>query len=277
MKAIFRTAIIALVALMAVGCKSHQEIVNPGNTVDVDVAFTPDLQAIASNQGNWTMLKCGGDIELGGSMSFSAGMQMKMERGKYIYISIRPLLGIEAAKLIVDGNTVMMVDKLHKRYIREDVSLLTGGVPVTIETLQDIFLGRAHVLGSGTLSKSNLDMVSAETGVGQGVIVPKEQYKGFVYSYTVDPGNQITSADVKPAKSGGVVESNYSVQYSKVKAEKPGNIAHKATIATQIKGKKLKLTLDYDNMKWNQKDDVDLSEPNGYKKIEAAELFNMFK
>lgn len=277
MKTIYRTAIIALVAVLAVGCKSHQDIVQPNTTVDLDATFTPNLQTIASNQGNWTTLRCGGDISLGGSMSFSAGMQMKMERGRYIYISIRPLLGIEAAKLIVDGNTVMMVDKLHKRYIREDVSLLTGGVPVTIETLQDIFLGRAHVLGSGTLGKDNLGMVQVEPGSGQGTIVPKEQYKGFTYSYTVKPGNQIQSADVKPAKSTGMVESNYSVQYAKVKAEKPGNIAHQAAISTQIKGKRLKLTLDYDNMKWNQKEEPDLSEPSGYKRIEATELFNMFK
>ncbi len=45
---------------------------------------------IANSFGAWTTLKAGGSVSIGGSKPLSSSMQIRMERGKSIYISVRP-------------------------------------------------------------------------------------------------------------------------------------------------------------------------------------------
>ena len=251
------TIMILVVAALTVATGCSKKVVNNGGTKDVtqgvspgvtgnydNSMFKPDIAKIAKGQGSWTTLKSGGNAELGGATSLSSSMQLKMERGKYIFISLRPMLGIEAARLVITGTEVMVVDKLHRRYIKEDISFLTSGIPVTIETLQDIFLGRVHVLGSGTLTGGNSSKMKAEPGDGGGLLIPTEQYKGFTYNYGITTDNQVASLSVHPTRAATGAARTYSVEY--------------------------------DDMKWNQSLDADLDEPRGYQRIEATELFNMF-
>ena len=153
-----KTLALALVATMGMGltaCGSQRSAID---TVGIATQPTPAanepnvterLNAIAEATADWSTLSAGGTIGIGGAKNFSSKMQMRMERGKSIYISLRPLLGIEVGRLVVVGDSVIVIDKLHKRYIAANASLLTNGVPVDVTTLQDIFLGRPCVLGQG--------------------------------------------------------------------------------------------------------------------------------
>lgn len=271
--------IIVTIAVMALAgaCKSGQTMVNNGNHTDINSGVNNanllTASAIASKQGAWTTLKSGGSIELGGTTSLSSGMQMRMRRGEFIWISLRPMLGIEAARLVITDNRVIIIDKMHKRYLDEDVSLLTAGVPVTVETLQDIFLGRVHVLGSGSLSPGNARLLTASAG---GELRPVDNYKGFTYAYRFDSQGHVTSLEVKPERVSSKVQGSYTVNYADVVLTLAGNVAREAGIATTIKGKPLSLTLYYDDMKWNGDVEADLTVPDGYSKMDASKLFSIF-
>ena len=99
-----------------------------------------------------------------------------MERGKSIYISVRPMGIMEVGRLIIKGDTLLVIDKIHKRYILENAKLLTSGIHVDVNTLQDIFLGRAFVLGKGTLNAAMKDLVSVSDEDGAYVMQAKEQF-----------------------------------------------------------------------------------------------------
>ena len=272
-------------ALAATGCKTRQQTTTtqpapPAATTTqtaTQPAAQPQLTAaqVAATQGAWTTMKCGGEIELSGGRSFASGMQMRMERGKSIYISVRPLLGIEAVRMVITGDTILVVDKLHKRYILEDVSLITGGVPVTVEALQDIFLGRVHLLGHGTITAAAAAMVSISAAGSDYLIEPTSQFRGFTYRSRMGRDRRVKSLDVKPA-TGGAGATTYSVAYSDVMLTVAGNIAATAQIASQIKGRDFSLELHYDNMKWNEKVAIDAAAPAGYSRIDGKDLLNLF-
>lgn len=277
-----KTLALALAATMGVAlaaCGSQRAAVD---TVGIATQQTPAanepnvterLNAIAEATANWSTLSAGGTIGIGGAKSFSSKMQMRMERGKSIYISLRPLLGIEVGRLVVVGDSVIVIDKLHKRYIAANASLLTNGVPVDVTTLQDIFLGRPFVLGEGSFAKRLVGKVKMTRVDGSMVMEPRKQYAGFTYSFTFDTDNQMTSANVTPS---GSKTATYSVKYADVKTSTPaGNVAGSVSAATKVKGQPFELYIDYGGMSWNEGVKIDTKVPGGYTRVDSKQLLNM--
>ena len=229
--------------------------------------------AVIATLGDWQTLQSGGNIALKGGNNFSSSMQIRMVRGQSIYISLRPLLGIEVGKLLITADSVYAVDKVHKRYIAEKVSLLTAGIPVTVTDVQDIFLGRPFVIGKGTLNEALKAAVNASREGNTLSIAPIEGYKGYGYVFTFDKNCRITSLDIVP--QGGTTAA-YQVKYGDVKRTDAGNIAHDIDVNAVVEKKKVAFSMTYKSIDWNGSVKIDKNIPNGYKRMSAADLFSLF-
>ncbi|MBR5086114.1 MAG: DUF4292 domain-containing protein [Muribaculaceae bacterium] len=270
-----------LAILLSTGCS--KKVVNNGNdasktviTVVNDINNNQDVSANLSkyHQADWSSFKSGGNAELKmGGKSMSSSMHIRMKRGKAIYVSLRPYIGIEVAKMVISGDSILLVDKLHKRFILEKASLLTNGIPVTVDILQDIFLGRAFELGKGSFTQSlDDDFTVEESSDGKIILKPRNQFNGFEYNFIYDNQGNILSLDVTPSKSGA---STYSVAYSDHKASVAGRVPSDAKVATQINGRAFELNLVYKDMKWNEDFDIDTKTPNNYKRLEAKDIMQI--
>ena len=223
--------------------------------------------------GNWQTMQTGGNIKLSAGSTFSSSVQVRMVRNRDIYISLRPVLGIEVGRLLITADSVYVVDKVHKRYIAEKVSLLTAGIPVTVSDVQDMFLGRAFIIGKGTLSDELKDQVTAGQA-GSGCIVnANEHYRGYSYAFAYDKSNRIVTLNIVPE---GSTTNAYQVKYSDVKATDAGNIAHDIKVNGTIEKKQLNLTLTYKNIDWNGNVKIDHTIPSGYTRMNARDLFSLF-
>ncbi|MCQ2288746.1 MAG: DUF4292 domain-containing protein [Muribaculaceae bacterium] len=270
---------VALIALTA--CGTTKKVADGNNTPGTTIAAgntaaapasSKDAQkAITSTFQNWTTMQTGGTFHMGGSKMFSSSVNVRMERDKLICISLRPVLGIEVGKLIFTGDSVYVIDKVHRQYIAENVSMFTNGLPATVSTLQDIFLGRAFILGEGTYDKSHIAMANVTTKDGKYNMTPLKQPKGFAYEFTFDQDSHILALTVVPE---GAQSTTYSVNYSDVKSTAAGNVAHSFTIAGTIKGKDMSIQLDYNNITWNKDIKADVSLPTNYKQVDARSLFS---
>ena len=230
------------------------------------------LSAIAMSFGTWKTMKAGGSVSLSGSQSFSSSMQMRMIKDKSIYISVRPLGMVEVAKLVITGDTLIVIDKLHKRYLCENVKLITNGLPASVSTLQDLFLGRAFILGKGTLSSGMTGDVTLTHVDGSYLVQPKQQYQGFNYDFKFDQDNKILSLEVTPAAAGA---SAYSVNYSDVSKTVAGNVAGQINVATKLNKADFKFKLEYSSFTWNDDVKIDTQLPSNYKRIAGSSLLNM--
>ncbi|MDO4970973.1 MAG: DUF4292 domain-containing protein [Bacteroidales bacterium] len=281
-KAKYILSMLALAGMLA-SCGAHKAAVNdtPKYTL-TDTAkkaeSTPQVShvtKIANSFGAWTTLRAGGSVSIGGTQSLSSSMQIRMERGKSIYISVRPMGIMEVGRLIITGDTLLVIDKLHKRYILEDAKLLTAGIPINVSTLQDIFLGRAFILGKGTFNSGMSSMVTFANVDGSYMIRPKEQYKGFEYDFKFDKNYHIKSLEVIPATSTNKV-TTYSVDYSDVKTSLAGQIATKVKVATQINRSSVSLALEYSGYTWNEEVTIDTKIPENYTRVSGSSLLGMF-
>lgn len=273
--------LLSFVALMMVtGCS--KKVVGDNNnpsSVVIDVinngqgdATPPDMSRYY--QADWTSYKCGGHAEISiGGNSLSSSMHMRMLRGQAIYVSMRPVMGIEVAKMVISGDSILLVDKVHKRYILEKASLLTNGVPVTVETLQDMFLGRAFELGKGSFNQSLKDDFDVErSSDGNVTLKPKHQFNGFEYNFLYNPQGNILSLDITPTNAGA---STYSVTYANVKPTVAGKVATEVNVSTKINGRAFVLALEYKDLKWNEDFKIDTQVPKNYRRLEAKDIMQI--
>ena len=269
-------AIIALLAIIMTACGTAKKATNvpssTSTTQTTQTAITDPCDDIIATLGDWQTLQTGGNIKLSAGSSFSSAIQVRMVRDEAIYISLRPMLGIEVGKLIITADSLYAVDKVHKRYIAEKVSILTSGIPVTVSDVQDIFLGRPFIIGQGTLSEALKSQVTASSNSPL-VLKAKESFKGYGYSFSFDKSNHISSLDIMPT---GSTTAAYQVKYSDVRGTRAGNIAHAVNVNATIEKKKMAFSLTYKDIDWNGKVKIDKGISNGYSRMSARDLFNMF-
>lgn len=227
---------------------------------------------VLSMQGGWLTMQAGGDVQIGGQRSFSSSMQIKMERDKSIFVSLRPFLGIEVGRLVITGDSLFVIDKLHKQYVAEKVSLITGGIPATVSTVQDIFLGRAFLLGSEGDVRSLANKFKISENNGAVVLEPVKQPKEFSYYFNFSPQNKILSTSVKP--NSGKAQT-YSAQYSDVRTSVAGNVPGSLSISTQVNDAPFTLKIDYGKIRWNESVKTDVKIPTNYKRLPAKRLLGL--
>lgn len=267
-------ATIAMIALTA--CGSTKNIKTNINSAEVPITQAnisePPAhdQIIAHALKDWSSMQCGGSMTIGGPKSITSSINMRMECGKSILISLRPLLGIEVGRMVITGDTLLVIDKLHKQYICENVSLLTNGFPVNVSTLQDIFLGRPFILDKGTFSNQHLIDVQVTHNDNEYKLVPVNKQQKFDYEFNFDKQYKIKNLCVTP--TGQSQSTNYKVDYSEVTNTEAGNIAHKLYLETMIKNTSLSLNVNYNEITWNQSVKIDTSIPQGYKRVDARNL-----
>lgn len=234
---------------------------------------TDPADDILATLGDWHTMQTSGNIKLSAGSSFSSSIQVRMVRDQAIYISLRPVLGIEVGKLIITADSLYAVDKVHKRYIAEKVSILTSGIPVTVSDVQDIFLGRPFIIGQGTLNEQLKPALNVTRKGNTVVLAPQEKYKGYGYAFTFDKNNRITSLDIVPTSG---TAAGYQVKYSDVHSTRAGNIAHAIDVNATVEKKQVSFSLNYKNIDWNGKVNIDTTVSKNYKRMSARDLFSIF-
>ncbi|MBR5727450.1 MAG: DUF4292 domain-containing protein [Muribaculaceae bacterium] len=267
---------LAALALIVAGCRAKQQVITTDYPKTDTTTVTPSvnpletrLNTFAASQMGWTTLQTGGNVKVGGAKSFSSSMQMRMIRGKAIYISLRPLIGIEVGKIVITNDSVLVVDKYHKRYLAEPISLITNGVPVTVNEMQDIFLGRAFILGKGTVNTSTRHLVQLAADGTNYRLSPKSQPQAFNYGFTIDPSNHVIAVNVTPTTGTKIP---YTARYSDVRFTLAGAVAHHADVAATVGNSKFTLALDLKDITWNTQVNIDDSKPTGYQRMNGHQI-----
>lgn len=276
---IAKLAMMVMAILMTTACGSVKKTTDttqpntPSNGQGTQTTTVTSYDAIIATLGNWQTLQTGGNITLKAGSSFSSSIQVRMLRNEAIFISLRPVLGIEVGWLLITADSLYAVDKVHKRIVAEKVSLLTAGIPVTVSDVQDIFLGRPFIIGKGTLNEGSASQVNVSTQGNKTLISPNESYKGYMYTFKFDDKKRIMSLDIMPQ---GNATAAYQVKYSDVKPTAAGNVAHSINVNATVEKKKLDFSLSYKNIEWNGNVKIDKSIPNGYSRMNARDLFSLF-
>lgn len=277
-----RNAIVIFATLLLIfyftSCKtSHKTTI--GEEYQPTPSSVEKLDKVINAYGEWNTFSANGKVTLDFGKSFSSSMQIKMKKGNYISISIRPMLGIEVAKIYISGDSTFIIDKFHKKYVAEPTSFFQQGFPIGIDDLQNAFLNRLFILGEN-LTNSKLAKGMEATELQNNILeaTPKHQINGFKYSFLINSDNNLKKIKVSPT----LQSIPLSISFDNFFSTEKGFIAKSIEISASRGGRNYSLALDLDSsrIKWDGdlSDEMSINSINSnYTRISTRALTSLFE
>jgi len=213
-----------------------------------------------------------------GSKEISVPGNLKMRKDEVIRIQLNaPLLGFEVGRLEFTPKYVLIVDRIHKEYIKADYNqvdfLKKQGV--NFYSLQALFWNQLLLPGTDKVSESDLKKFDADmSGSGESVPVTFKQ-GNMSYSWTANRSTgRINQADVNYKTSGS--SSTLHIDYSNFK-----NVGVKSFPATQKlrfvtdatqKKQEFRIVLDMNEVKTDSKWDAETVVSDKYEKVSPEDV-----
>lgn len=244
-------AVICAATMLLDSCSSAKKATETTTDGDATAEMRQRFEKTIDSYKEWSTFRTSGRIKIGGSQKFSSSMQLQMVRGKSISVSIRPMLGIEMGKIYITSDSIIVLNKFEKYYIAENLKLISNGVPMNIDDMQNIFLARMFELGKGTLTADAATLKSVAKGEGSMMNVTLEP-KGLGFSYTFAVKSNCEVKALRVAVEG--LEKDYYVNYYDHSNTDFGKIANTFELTSTMGDQDISLKFEYEPMynEWNK-------------------------
>lgn len=271
-------ASLLVLSLALAGCSSTRQGQKgdlPGQ-LPADISLqTPQQRysALCRSYTEWQDVTLPVKIAVTSPKSITLSGRASMERGKSINISVR-MLGFEVASMLIDNDSIHVIDRYHKAYVSESIPHLFGGEKVSVTDLQDLLLGRGFVAGGGggTFTPSLISAVDFEKAPEGLMILPARQPAGFEYGFILSPDlNRIAATSIAVGQAHGI-----TVNYSSPEETPAGGAIAGVTAIRTVTGREMAAAIqwNYGSAKWNSGARNSWQTPKGYRRLDAASLIS---
>lgn len=277
MKKISRTKYLLLMAIPILAC-----VVSCNPKKQVPKATLPLAQKenqrlfsdILSNQLSFHTLSSKISLSLAnGSMSRTSKARLKIVEDSALQISVQPLFGIEIFRFHVDTDTMVFLDRMNKRYMKEAISSLKQRYPTgfDLETLQSLFCNRLFVAGKTSAETSDYDNFSYSDMQNMYYLKSKDQDSGIEYFFSVNADDRIIFTNLMDT------EKKYSLQwnYSDFAQLPSGTFPLQMDVTVGSSTKKAEMNIAFSDVVLNQPMLLDLSIPKSYSKVAFSDVLKI--
>lgn len=213
-----------------------------------------------------------------GSKNITVPGSLHMRYGEVIRIqAFIPLLGSEVGRIDFTPDYVLVIDRMHKEYIKEDYNkvdfLKNNGL--NFYSLQALFWNQLFMPGTTSISDANLlDFGVTEAGNSKNITLKKGNLN-IVWNADNANGRISTAKATYSSLTQGKSSLNWTYFNFKAVAGKMFPAYQKFTFATTaIKNQSnISLTIDMDGVKTDSKWEAKSEISKRYKKIEATDVF----
>ncbi|HVE61441.1 MAG TPA: DUF4292 domain-containing protein [Chitinophagaceae bacterium] len=224
---------------------------------DSDVFINNTLQQINANHIDFTTFssKVNIDYKDDAGKNYDVNAVIRMYKDSAVWISANAVLGIEALRVLITGDSVKLLNKLDKTYTARSMDYLqeVTSLPLDLKILQDLLIGNPVYLDSNIISYSNRDNTISLLSVG-------EWFKNLLTVNGRDKSLQRSKLDDADIVRNRTAELNYSDYETK----KNILFATKRRINISEK-KKLDIKLEFKQLNFNEEVSFPFSIPKNYK------------
>lgn len=280
---LFAVALGGMTLAMA-GCGS-KKAATEGTSSSVDKHNGGNVQALAfvqkvANQKVSTQNIVGKmslNVQMG-SKNITVPGSLHMRYGEVIRIqAFIPLLGSEVGRIEFTPDYVLVIDRMHKEYIKEDYNkvdfLKNNGL--NFYSLQALFWNQLFMPGTTSISDASLlDFGVTEAGNSKNITLKKGNLN-IVWNADNANGRISAAKATYSSLTQGKSSLNWTYSNFKAVAGKMFPAYQKFTFATTaIKNQSnISLTIDMDGVKTDSKWEAKSEISKRYKKIEATDVF----
>jgi len=244
--------------LLTVSCKARKQLVT--KRVAIDTTAKPidnkriRLNAISAGQIIFDAFsgKALTRLDIGGS-SNDVTLNIRIKRDQKIWISITAIAGIEAARVLITPDSIMIVNRLQSVYLKKPFSYINkfAGNQVNYKTIESLLIG--NVIPE--LINENADLQTSNDS-----IILSGNLQDLVYKLIIGPGMKVTQTDLTDQNAGqSLMVTNESFIQSGTRI-----VPSQIEITSLVKDKKIQVNLHYIKSAFDQNLEFPFSIPARY-------------
>lgn len=276
MKLIHHTIVAVLLALTVASCGSSRTAAT-APAAGASYTWSKDADKVVKEMAaawkpEWVAARVPVTLALESPSRISLKATMTMVRGRAIALSVRAL-GFEVASVTVVGDSIWVIEKLHRNYVAESIPELLNGFPANVANLQDMLIGRPFVLGEASLPGAAVNSLALNRGgeSGEWTITPQSPAPGIDYHFDIGSG---TPAGVVSSLVASILGNKASASYSDFAVTAIGPVATTASLAVPLGNKKLAAMIYLEGSKLKSDPGLTIERPSvkGYSRMNARDL-----
>lgn len=224
--------------------------------IDTTQLINNALQALNKNRIDFKTFSAKVDVDYrgGDDKHYDVNASLRMYKDSLIWVSVNAVLGIEAMRMLINKDSVFLLDKLNKTYLTRSIDYLqeVSGLPLTLSTLQNLLVGNPVFVDS-VVSYSNDNNMIALLSIG----------KTFKNLVTVNGNNNVlvhSKLDDLDITRSRTADLNYDDYENK----KGRSFSSKRRIAVAEKNK-LDISLNFKQYEFNDDVNFPFSIPKNYR------------
>lgn len=234
-----------------------------------------DLERVVENtkwKGSFSS-KAKFNIQFGaGSYALSGTLRVKKDEALQISFQV-PILGMEAVRIEATPEKILVIDRLHKKYVEESITELSGlsGTGLDYYALQSLLTGAVFRPGLKTFTLSDAEHMTFTKDEQEGTALLKNKEKGLEYQFgMVASDDCLLTSSIR--KSTYVCDWNYSGHQEFAGRSFP------LKIKASLKGASKDVAFEVELSRFSSASDwsAGASLPSRYEKIQLKDVMKMF-
>ncbi|WP_106830375.1 DUF4292 domain-containing protein [Parabacteroides pacaensis] len=197
--------------------------------------------------------------------SMGSRVDLKMVKDKAFQLSVQPFLGIEVCRILVSTDSIIVLDRMNKRYVAEDLAALKGQTPVEFNfyNLQALFTNHVFLPGKQAILPKDYRLFSLKQDDGNAEVKVRDAL-GIIYQFSVDKENKLTETYIQEKTEKYSVRWMYTNFRVVDKQIFPMNMQVQALMEGKRKGG---MEINYNKIELDKPVDFDFSIPSKYTRI----------
>lgn len=272
-------AAILLCAAIFTGCRSSRSTGSsaayPSTSAEQAPVEVSPLKSVTDNYRDWTDVSVPVTLRLVSPKNMSVSARARMVRGRCIDLSFR-MLGFEVARIWLTPDSVVAASRPKKVYLAESLSKLTSGLPLNLDNLQDMLMGRPFMPGDSTLTLADSAAMRLDTSSGSVRLLPRRQHPMADYGYVLDLPSVVTALAVV----AGDHDISFTASYSGPEPLTPaGNVMDNVAVDIDTpRGEyAAEVAWKWGSARWNDMITVDPPATAGLRRVTSAQLMKIIK
>jgi len=188
---------------------------------------------------------------------------IKIQKDKFIWITLRPFLGIEVARILLTKDSVKYIDKINKKYIEENYNYLKTklGFSFNYKIIEKLFTNKIFAYPNGKKIETYLLTKNDSIFLLQNEFIEKAQQYFHLLSF--NKNNNLKKNKLALKDNSTFAEFNYS-QFKEIKTK---NFPYKLIINFQNNKTSGTADLNFKSIIIDKKLSAKFTIPSNYKKI----------
>lgn len=264
-------AIVILAIFTLSGCKSKKTIESSGPLASKNQEQLID--DVLANQIQYKTISTKGSLEFKtGSSSTKLNTNYTIIKDQVLQASVKmPILATEAMRLIFTPDSVIIIDRLNRQYVAENITQFKSLMQFDFYNLQSLLTNSLFIPGEKEITRDNYKEFGQSVS-NEAYILQTKEGNNVSYSFAIDANDRIISTLIYSKKNNATIQWTYRDFVSDNQQIYPQTMEAQLVLAKN----RADIGITYSKLEFDKDVTIDKTISSKYKKVGIKELLGSY-